>query len=130
MKEMYVKNVTPELFQQPDLSDIIFKDDKGNIADGGQILVPRTGEYAFYQLYFESGVLTNFIDEQGHISPAVEGPGMLEYRTKGVLTSPDTTGKNPARICEGFNKREYWEHGKLVRVSEKSYDDKENAVWS
>ncbi|MEL3909261.1 MAG: hypothetical protein P1P64_09690 [Treponemataceae bacterium] len=128
MKEMFINDIMPETLELADLSDIVFKDKNGVNADGANIVVMNTGVYNFSIMRFKNGVLTNSIDEEGRISPAIEGAGFVEYRTNGVLTNPEKDF--PARICEGFNKREYWENGKCVRVSEKSYDKNDNAVWS
>lgn len=130
-KEMQVNDITQEIFKEPDLSNVVFKDDDGEVADGQRIVIIDSSPCL---LLFENGILTDGPGAMGSTIPAVEGAGFMEHRTNGILTNPNIDylpeENCAARICEGFNKREYWENGKLVRVTEKSYDKDDNPVWS
>lgn len=127
MKKNYVKDITLDDLAKGDLSEFTFLANDGSIAEGVMVVSLNIGEYNFHKFNFENGKLTN-IRRDGKISPAVEGPGYVQFRTNGILTNPDSD--TPAVFSEGFNKREYWENGKCVRVSEKSYDADDNPIWS
>lgn len=128
--EIYAKDIIP-LLEKGDLSDYVFKDDDGNIANDTLMIASKEDPNIVYKCCFFDGKLSNFIDETGRPFPAVESAGLMEYRTNGILTNPTIYGtERAARISEGFSRKEYWVDGSLVRVSERSYDENNNPVWS
>lgn len=129
MKEAFAKDIIP-LLENGDLSEYVFKNEDGSLADDTLIISSEVDPDVFYKCVFFDGKLSNS-EMDGRPFPAVEAPGLMEYRTNGVLTNVEVYGMEyPARICDGFNRREYWKNGKLIRVSEKSYDENDEPVWS
>lgn len=119
------------LLDNPDLSDYVFLDDDGEIAEGSKFIVNANDSSQFFQVYFENGVLTNAIWPDGHIQPAVEGSGYMEYRDHGVLDNPVIVKgiESAARHSDGFAKQHFYKKGKPIKIREKNYDENGNEYW-
>lgn len=132
MIKAYAKDIVP-LLEKPDLSGYVFYDDNDNVANGTGFVTQKNDSSKFISVNFENGILTNaFWEDMGHIQPAVEGAGYMEYRVNGVLDDPVILKgvETAARASNGFAHHEYWKKGKLVKVSDRSYDENGEEVWT